>query len=201
MAFIAVDDTAQFNIRADYLGIPIENVLNFKIQTGPITATNLATAAAALASEWVTNMMTNFTNGYVFREVHAVDLTDATGPIATETTGAGTSGGNSSDNEPGNVAFVVSLRTALRGRSFRGRTYMAGIRSSETTDNFLSPTRIASLVAGMESVMSVMDSAGWTLVIVSRFHNGIPRVTGVTEPVTTVLAVSNKVATQRRRLK
>lgn len=200
MPFIPFSNVAQFNIRADYLSVPIENVLNFRIGTGPITASNLNDAATILAEQWVLAMMGNFTSGYIFREVHAVDLTSATGPIATVTLGAGTAGGNGADNEPGNVAFCLSLRTASRGRSFRGRVFLPAIRSSETTDNHLSSTRISGFITAMETIMTEMLAADWTLVIASRRHNGIDRTAGVATAVTSVLAVDDRIDTQRRRL-
>jgi len=92
------------------------------------------------------------------------------------------------------------LRTGIAGRSFRGRTYLAGLIASEVVNNQLDGGRALGMVSGLDQVRQDMAALNFFLVVVSRVHNGAPRVTGVATTVTSILAVDNRVDTQRRRL-
>ena len=62
-----------------------------------------------------------------FREAYYTDLTSATAPTYTRTSGLPIDGSATNDALPANCALCISHRTNGRGRSSRGRTYIAGI--------------------------------------------------------------------------
>lgn len=125
-------------------------------------------------------------------DVRARDLTTDSGPIAIETANvSGTDGGGKLAN---GLTFTVTSRTALSGRSYRGRTFLVGL-----TDNFL--------VAGQQNVADsghaddainaffplIAAIAGTTLpdaastpalAVLSRRTAGAPRAAIVATPVT-----------------
>lgn len=108
---------------------------------------------------------------------------------------------------PGNVTMSVSFRTALRGRSFRGRNYVAGLTEDQVAGNIFISTLSASWKAAYEAIAAAIASTGWTWVVVSRFSGvdavtkePIPRAAGVTTPVLSVIVVDDFVDSQRRRL-
>jgi hypothetical protein len=200
MAFIPAPGVAQVEIRASYFGIFVENVFNFTTGEDPATESVLVDLAAQVASSWTANLMPELNISYTLREIFAFDLSVQSGAQATDTTVLGQAGGVNQAGMPGNVAFCVSKRTGLRGRSFRGRTYFVGLSEPDVASNILDATRAGNLVDGLEAFRSDLISAGFQMVIVSRASNGAPRVTAVSTPVVAVLAVDNRVDTQRRRL-
>lgn len=200
MPFIPVPGVAQAEIRATYLGIPMENVLHFTTGEDPATPQVLEDLAAQLASSWTANIMPHVNINYVLREIFVFDLSVQSGSMATDTTVLGEAGALNTTPLPGNVAFCVSLRTGLRGRSFRGRVYLAGLGEPDTTGNVLDATLAGQLVTGIDDVRADLLSGGFQLVIVSRRNGGVDRTTGIATPVSAVLAVDNHVKTQRRRL-
>ena len=97
------------------------------------------------------------------------------------------------DSEPGSVAFCVSLRTALAGRSTRGRKYYSGLPVGDVTGNMFDATRAAGLVASVNALISDLNGLGNPLCI---FSKTIPALTTVTAATQVDLAVDS----QRRRL-
>lgn len=200
MPFIPVPGVVQCNFRATYLSVPVENVLNFLTTETPVTPSLVQAIAEEALTEWVNEVVPNLSSSYSLREVHAADQSSATGSIFTAVPLAPVPGGQGGDPEPGNVAFCVSLRTAQRGRSFRGRTYFCGLTSGETNGNIFNADRAALLVGALEFIRENMIAVGGQLVVVSRFSGGAPRATGIATPVTAIFNVDLRVDSQRRRL-
>ena len=94
---------------------------------------------------------------------------------------------------PGNVAFCVSLRTALAGRTTRGRKFFAGMDETLVTGNVLDSDAIGTLVSETNALINALIDNNTPLSIFSK--------TALTlVPVTTATAVDNVVDSQRRRL-
>jgi len=113
----------------------------------------------------------------------------------------GTGSGNPLPNE---VAAVVTLRTALAGRSFRGRAYFSGaiVGENSAAGAIVSGFNTA-LVTFMTNVQTDMATEGITLAVLSR-----PRPISVAEPagyagaitpVTAIVTRDTQWDTQRRR--
>jgi hypothetical protein len=101
---------------------------------------------------------------------------------------------------PNNTAYVLSLKTAARGRSSRGRNFIAAIpQSSLLTANTVTSGLRTGLVTAYENLIGVGADLGATWVIVSKISGGAPRTTGVTTPVTTVDTFDDVLDSQRRR--
>jgi hypothetical protein len=98
------------------------------------------------------------------------------------------------------LAVVVTLRTALRGRAYRGRVYLSGFVEGEMDNGAWSNAVINAADAAIESLKSLTALEGWTLSVVSRQLDGVPRLVGITTPVTTIEVRSNKPGTQRKRI-
>lgn len=195
------DGVAQVEFRARYHSVPVENVIHvYTPDGGPIPPSDLSLIAATAAQGWFDEILPLLSNSYVATEVFVRDLTIQNGNIATDTTIAGSVGGRVGNGLPGNIAFCVSLRTGVAGRSFRGRMYLVGLDEADVTQNVLSGAVATSLVAGVDNLRGVLASINYFLCIASRFSNGVQRTVGVFTPVTNVLAVDNRVDTQRRRL-
>lgn len=103
---------------------------------------------------------------------------------------AGTSGGEAL---PANVALVATLRTALRGRSHRGRIYWNGINENSNT---AVGAPLAATVNGLANqcaqFISNLAGSGVTWVVASYLNSTAENITAV--------SVDTRWDTQRRRL-
>lgn len=108
-------------------------------------------------------------------------------------------GQEANDAEGFAVALVVTLRTALRGRSYRGRFYFAGLTDGQLQDNMWAQNACDDVVALIGDIQSEASAVGWTLGVVSRWHNHVERVSGLCQPVTSFEVRSRIAASQRRR--
>lgn len=159
-------------------------------------------AAAIAAWNWWENTLSpHITSGCALREVVATDMGDINGAqftYAPDTTTVGTGSGSAMPNE---VSVCLSLRTASRGRSARGRFYVAGVPNNIMADaNNINSTYANFLVAALQTYVNDVAAGGEAVVIVSYISEGIPRVGGpVYFPVESVTLVDTVVDSQRRR--
>ena len=201
MPFIPVPGVIQTEVRATYLNVPVENVLHWWAGEASVPPSDPGNVALSLGTAWVGNPLAHVSDQYVLREIFAFDMTVQAGVMATDTTVADENGTLSDAAMPGSLAAVVSLRTGLRGRSYRGRKYICGLVETEVTGNLIGSTRLASFVADFEAIMDdVLTATGYQLCIVSTRQNGVDLTTGVRTPVQSVLVTSPNVRSQRGRL-
>lgn len=93
------------------------------------------------------------------------------------------------------VAPIITWRTGFIGRSFRGRTYVAGTTEANSAGGVLTPTMVTALQAAADEIISLPAigglGEGYHLVVYSQTLTTATDVTGYTvQPV---------VGTQRRR--
>jgi len=103
-------------------------------------------------------------------------------------------GNRASEPLPNNVAMVVSLRTGLVGRRYRGRLYVAGL----TEDVNDSGTWNASFAAGIGTIWEDWLNISFSLGIPHAAMCVYSRKYGIATPVTAI-SVSQYPGTQRRR--
>lgn len=150
---------------------------------------------------WETSMAPETSEHVLLREVVATDLTTDSGPQFTYAPDATTTGTITGAAMPNECALCVSLRSSSRGRSARGRWFMAGIaREAMADDNNVNSGFATSVASVLATLVSNIETAGQALVIVSYVHDGVPRVGGpVYFPVTSVLVLDTVIDSQRRR--
>jgi hypothetical protein len=170
----------------------------FWFASGTITPTSVSTLLTGLFN-WVnTTLSPLLSRDLSFTRIRAVDLSSATGLAQEQAIGA--VGGVDVEAAPNNVAACVSLRTAQRGRSGRGRNFVPGIPNSVITLNTLDPTFITDLVSAYSTLIGAgAFVAGWELVVLSRVTGGVPRAVGIGIPVTDAIMVGNSVRSMRSR--
>jgi hypothetical protein len=101
---------------------------------------------------------------------------------------------------PNGVAIVVTERTALRGRNYRGRIYIPGIDIADRNDSIsLNTTALGNLMTQVQWLLTAANTAGAIWSVVSHFLNKAPRGTAINTPITAVSA-DNYFDSQRRRL-
>jgi hypothetical protein len=204
--FVPVSNTALVEARVLVNAQQCENTLWFKSPSA-FTATSLGTLGIMVRDWHVTNYLPLVSSALTLVEVVSTDQTAADGLQDVTIPDPGSVGGASPNVMPNNVTLTVSFRTGHRGRSFRGRNYVNGLTEDQVDGN--------SFVAGLtdlwqgvyEALIGAASDIGMEWVVASRFsgvdpvtHDPIPRVAGVTTPITSVLVVDPFVDSARRRL-
>lgn len=201
MAFIPVPGAAEVVINATCSEIPVANVLGFtEVAGGDFTVAELTTLATKVRDAWQTNMLPVFGGGYELFNVTARSLTSESAPsvqVDVTSTQVGTASGQ---NMPNNVALVVTHRTALRGRSFRGRTYLVGLTEDQIAGNEVTSGAFTAISAAWAAFYAAVSDSITKLVVISRYSLGVPRSPGIATVVTSSGFRDNKVDTMRRRL-
>jgi hypothetical protein len=177
----------------------LENTLYFE-GVAEWTAATLDQLALVMITWWVTNYGPNISSGLSFRGVKATSLESDTAPSIERAPATPQVGGNANPAMPQNVTAAIKFVTAQRGRSGRGRNYIAGLTEDNVTGNQLA---VAAATAFENAYSALFDltypnDAQW--VVVSRFEDNAPRTTGLTNAVIAATFVDLIIDSQRRRL-
>lgn len=201
MAFVAAPTIIKAALFYTMNGQPAMNRIHIKTSTTNPTASQCAVFAAAIASWWDGNIRALVPTTMQLNQVVCQSVSEPNGSQATFSSGLPHAGTNVGLAEPNNVAFCVSLRSGLTGRSARGRWYHGGLTEDQVAGNEVIPGAVVSIVGAMDNLISAITAAGGAAVIVSYVHDGIPRPGGpVYFVITDALAVDNIVDSQRGRL-
>jgi hypothetical protein len=198
MAFIPAINTLRVTLEFSYQGHLVVNVFYLR-KSSPIVSVDLTNVAASLKAWWNTYMKPGVPQALVFVGVKLRDMTTETGlqldsPVVPPNVGAVVA-----QALPNNVAFVVSFRTGLTGRSTRGRVYNPGITEADTDLNNVTLAAAAAFSTAWLNLNPAVVALNFVHVIASFYTGGLPRLGALTTPV--ISYVSNtRVDTQRRRL-
>lgn len=208
MAYVPVANTAMVELRQQLDGEEIENT-TYWTTTGAWTIGGLQALANFLADWWVDSLAQYLSSAIKLNEAFATDLTTNTSPVASYTTGLPAFGLVGQESEPNNVAACLSIRTANRGRSNRGRNYIAGIPGGSVTQNTLSSDWMANVHAAYTGLKTDALANDFTMVVVSRYSGftivggkkkPTPRAAGLITPVTNFSWTDDTVDSLRTRL-
>lgn len=145
-------------------------------------------------------MATNvFGEGVQYRNTTVYDMRSVGGAIVVNDDGTYSSTGAPAVM-PTSDAVVVTLRTATRGRSGRGRVYVAGWQEGHWDNGAFNATATAHAMAYVGAVKAGIENSGFAMVIVSRQQNGVVLPTPATRPVTGYEVRSGRPGIQRRRV-
>jgi len=201
MSFQPAPNMASIAIHATNNGKQIANVLHaaFHEYPGQSVITALATdIAGVVVGAYEPLMSANL----ILTDITVTGLTFINDYQDTITAGS-SPGTASGDPLPANNTLVCTLRSALTGRSARGRiyTFPTGATNIAAGGGDLYDTAYATAVQSFWSdVIDQIGSSGWTASILSRFTGGVKRTEGAGFAITNV-EVRNSVAdSQRRRL-
>lgn len=201
MAFVPAPNIVKIAWFYTLNGEPAMNRLHVNLLTAEPTAGDCATLAAAAADWWVTTAAPLVSVNMSLREVQAVSLAVQNGPQATFSAGLPQVGAVGGDSLPGNVAFCISLRTGLSGRSARGRWFWGGLAEGQVTANVVNSGVVTSIVSAIDGLINAIEALSAIPTIVSYVSNNAPRVGGpVYFNITDALAVDAIVDSQRGRL-
>jgi hypothetical protein len=206
MPFVPVPNTALVELRMTFDSQQVENTLWFEFGSDPDAAV-LTTLASELESWWVGQYAPLISEQVVLREVVATNMSSASSVQVAQVAAGLETGTQTSPPLPSNASLTVSFRTGLRGRSFRGRNYIVGLTEDTNTGNQINAVYLSSVRDAYANLLPGIGApTGATWVVASRFSGvtgagvPIPRATGVTTPITTVVIVDDIIDSQRRRL-
>jgi hypothetical protein len=188
MAFQAAPAIVQTTIEGRVDGQLTVNDL-FWFATGAITSSTIASLVNILASWVVGSYAPLLSRDWTASRIRGFDLSTPIG--AQNEIGVIATGGVDVEAAPNNVAACVSIRTAQRGRSGRGRNFVPAIPNSMITTDMLNAYN------GLVGAGSFV--AGYEWVVLSRVTGGVPRASGIGIPVTQAVFVGNSVRSMRSR--
>jgi len=203
MAFIPSPNIAQAELRGLVDSQRVENTLYFAKIAPPITPTDVDELSDVLDLWWRVGMLPCLPTGYGYRETYVMDLTSATSSTSTTAPASPVFGTRPTalGMMPNSSTLSVSFRTASRGRSHRGRNYVAALSRNDVTGNEVGASLQAALIAAYEQLLpggGILSS--WLWVVLSRYANNAPRPQGLSTTITSVMIVDNIIDSQSRRL-
>lgn len=170
MASLVIPSTVQVRLFWTLNGVSAINVLAGIVAGGFVSSQAIAnTLGAAILGHFTSSGLaalmatTTSLDGVGLRDIRVANQPEFQSTAAAV---PGTGGGNPLPNE---VAAAITLRTALAGKSFRGRTYFSGAIVTQTS----AAGRIVAgfntaLEAFMTNVQGDMGASGITLAVASR---------------------------------
>jgi hypothetical protein len=216
MAFIPVPSTIQINLKGNSGGSSTWEMVHYVdgIASGSMSQTLADGIAAVFATARSSSGLTGLLwTGWSLTSAVFTELSTQTGLQFTSAVANGV-GTSSADPLPAQNAALINWHTALRGRSYRGRTFVPGFTETDSGGG-LTSTLVTALTSYAGDLISGINSylaGSGDLVVVSRFsgthlesgpggqllRRPTPRVTGLSTPIT-IATVDNAWKTQRRR--
>ena len=149
------------------------NVLHFtKAGSATIDQTDAEAIDAAAKTAWTANMAPRCASNVGLARASVRDLSSPNQP---EYAGSGATVVGSDpagDSLPGGVALCVTIRTALSGKSFRGRVYVGLWNENNNDLNGLPvPAAATAAVGFLSDFATAMESLGFVLGVASRPAN------------------------------
>lgn len=200
MPFIPVPGGAQVEMRYTLDEQACENVFWVSGLANESPVIDLQNIGRIFRDWWVANIKPLQPATIVLREVYVTDQSSASGATWTEAGTLPQAGSGTGQSLPSNCALVVSLRTALRGRSFRGRSYFFPLREQDVVENEVGTDLVTALLTAYGQLILDLVDEDYHLAVCSRFSGGDPRAAGVLTPVQAVTVVDRTIDSQRRRL-
>lgn len=173
--------------------------LTLRKSAGEVEITDLQQATADGSAWWTSFLKPQLATSTSLTSIVASDQSVEGGNQYQATVNEAATGSGSA--VPLNACVVISGRTAKRGRSYRGRSYLSGLRDAilGVSMNAISSAFASTLAGGFASLASTLDGHGLDHVIASKQHNGAPVNPAETNEVTAYVVDTN-IDSQRRRL-
>jgi len=205
MPFIPVTNTIGVELIFEWDGQVVENTLYFEFDGAP-TLGDVGTFIGELNTLVQTDLLPLLSNTLALVRIVAKLLTTIDGFQHILNVSPPATGSGGDRPVPNNSTYAIQFKSALSGRSFSGRNYIAGILEEDVTSNSVTGALRTGLLAFYTAVGALAASNNFTHVVVSRYSGvdgdgkPIPRAAGVTTPVTTYTTADLTVDSQRRRL-
>lgn len=199
MAYIPAPGICQAELVYVWQGEHCETVLHFE-PTASLTPLLMQELGAYLVTWWDNSMQPQMSSTLQLINVKLTDMTTNVAPVINYATGLPLPGTGAATSLPNNVALVVTKRTLLRGRSYRGRIYHPGLTEALVTGNSVDGAFLGTLITVYSMLLNFTTTGTtWDMVVVSRFENNAPRTVADSNQVVS-LDSDGIIDSQRRRL-
>lgn len=156
--------------------------------------------AASIGSEWRTNIQPLLSISCDYIDTTVYDLNSEASPVYTDNAGTGAPGMRTGDIAPLNCAMIATMRTNLRGRSYRGRMYIPALGELDLSSTDWNSAAVSAMQSGLDTWRANVEAATvFSLSVASRVLGGTPRTLGLMTPVSDIL-VRSYIGTRRKRL-
>jgi hypothetical protein len=197
MTFQQIPQCVEVTLAARQHGTPVIN--RFYVRVGEAPTSEDLEDVADVVDAWITNHLAALhPTSFFYDTITVKDMHVANGSEfqLVPTTPHGTSVGTP---VPNNAALVVSMRTALTGRNYRGRQYVGGLVTAYITDStHVSEAAAASVLSIYQELLDAIETATFSLVVVSKWLNNALRVIADVHTVLTLI-VNTTIDSQQRR--
>lgn len=167
--------------------------------TDPITTIKLFSIADLYEAWFNTSLASAVTADLKLASITVLNLDIPNGEKVTNVLVPISPGTRVGEALPSNVALVASFATAKTGRSFRGRSYLAGLSENDVSGVGVDTVFAAGIVTAFLAMITDLAVIDCELVVASYQSLGVPRAEGIATPVDSV-SCNQRVDTQRRRL-
>lgn len=182
-------------------GIPLVVVITVCLDSGGLAGLTDVTNAANAVDAWMHNdVMPNLSDDLSYTGVTATGLATDTSPQFSVNRDPVIAGGQAAIALPSQIAIVTTYYTALRGRSFRGRSFWPGVPSTYqlANTNIITTTGQGNIVGAVANLPTHLIPFSLHHAVLSRRHGGVKRLIASAQPVTSY-AINDTFDTQRRR--
>lgn len=184
--------------RMDRAGFPMYNVM-YHDAGGVPSGAQLTAIAETLGTLYINTILEQLANVLNYEECVTYSMQSETAPTGAWSAPDPSPGGITSEGCARGSAPVVTLRTANRGRSSRGRSYLPGAAEANISNGVLDSGYMASLETAYENYRTGAAAEELPLLVYSQYTGGGPRVAGVPQLVLSVEIRSATLGSQRRR--
>ncbi len=179
-------------------GEPVLNIYHV-LTPDPISTVKLTAIAQLFADWWTDSLKAMVSVDIALASVTAHNLDEVNGEKVHLPIIPNEAGTTASPSLPNNVALVVSHKTLSTGRSFQGRSYIAGITETDVLANAVSVVFAGEMVGVFLDLDDALAVANTSLAVASFISGGVPRAEAVGTIVNS-FGVGLRVDSQRRRL-
>lgn len=193
MAFVPIPGTMRCVLHFQQFTDERQTVIHVKKDSGDPVGTDLRDVAQALADWWEAVGNQGVSNTLALYQVTVTAIHVANGsqfilPVTPPIYGTGTD-----SPEPGNVTSTISWRSAITGRTGRGRTYYPGYTDTDTNpDGSVTSAKVFRLAIAAANLLFGSLPSGMRLAI----RSGVDAVARIAESA----VVEAVLDSQRRRL-
>jgi len=187
-------------INGSISGQACKSVLNFRDLTGNFDATDRATILTAINTWLTTQVLPSTSSNYFVDSVDAISLETASAGSSTSVHAPPLQGSLGTGVVALNSPGVMTHRTGLRGRNYRGRTYWAGVpKPTNPATGVFNSADISALLSAFAWLTNSANTGGFDWSVLSKFASGTARAIGLLTPIIAVTA-DLFMDSQRRRL-
>ena len=166
--FVPVPDVAEFTFYGHLDGQIVNNVYHVKKEGGWNSA-SMAAMAVVFISFYNDDLAPLLSNHIQFDKIKCRDLTTATSDVAEVNFPALSGGDNNVIALPAQCSASCQHTTGKAGRSYRGRTSVAGITIGSVNNNILQESTANAVTDAFDALDAAIIAAGGTWGIVSKY--------------------------------